>query len=195
MRFTNPNKNNKTNKSIEKFLLNALFSTLSIYTYSQNYPLKFGIKAGWNYSNVNAIDEKGEPSGYLSNGGELYGGIALEKQISEKSYIQSGFIASYTYVITFLELPIFYKYNFYKDFSVFIGPKLEYIPDEQYNHSLYFKRRLGASANLGIDYQISKHFIIEGYFSKQLVKQYDDNILTFYDAKRNVYRIGLAYYF
>ncbi|WP_165787341.1 hypothetical protein, partial [Chryseobacterium piscicola] len=83
-----------TSKSIEKKLLNALFLLLSIFAFSQDYHLKFGVKAGWNYSNVNAIDDKGEPSGYLSNGGELYGGIVLEKQISEKAYIQSGFIAS-----------------------------------------------------------------------------------------------------
>jgi len=182
-------------KRIEKFLLTTLLLFSFVLFFSQKYPVKFGIKAGWNYSNVNAIDEKGQPSGYLSNGGELYGGIALEKQISEKSYIQSGFIASYTYVITFLELPIFYKYNFYKNFSLFVGPKLDYIPDEQYNHSLYFKNRLGVSANLGIDYLISNHFTLEGYFSKQLVKQYDDNILTFYDAKRNIYRVGVTYYF
>ncbi|MBW7674227.1 outer membrane beta-barrel protein [Chryseobacterium chendengshani] len=182
-------------KSSRRLILNALFLFSSALCFSQGYPIKCGIKAGWNYSNINAVDNVGEPSGYLSDGGEIYGGIALEKQFSEKSYIQSGFIASYTYVITFLEIPIFYKYNFYKNFSVFAGPKLDYIPDEQYNHSLYFKKRLGVSANLGIDYKISKHFTLEGYFSKQLVKQYNDNILTFYDAKRNVYRVGVNYYF
>ena len=185
----------KQYKSIEKKILNALFLFSFVLCYSQNYPLKIGVKAGWNYSNINAVDENGDRSGYLSNGGELYGGIALEKQISQKSYLQSGLVVSYSYVITFVEIPIFYKYNFFKDFSLITGPKIEYIPDEQYNHSIYFKKRLGFSANLGVDYKISEHFSVEGYLSKQFVKQYDDNILTFYEAKRNVYRLGLAYYF
>lgn len=185
----------KIYKSTGKLFLSALFLFLSFLGFSQNYPLKFGVKAGWNYSNVNAIDENNEPSGYLSDGGELYGGIAIEKQIFEKSYLQSAFLVSYTHVITFLEIPLFYKHNFFKNFSLITGPKIEYIPDEQYNHLLYFKKRFGLSANLGIDYKISQHFNIEGYISKQFVKQYDDNILTYYNAKRNVYRIGLTYFF
>ncbi|WP_294268916.1 outer membrane beta-barrel protein [uncultured Chryseobacterium sp.] len=180
--------------SFSKCYIIAWFSLLPILAYSQKYPLKYGITAGWNYSNINAVDEKGEPSGYLSNGGELYGGLILEKQISQKSYIQSGALVSYTYVITFIEIPLFYKYNFHKKFSIMGGPKLDYLPDEQYNHSIYFKRRFGVSVNLGLDYHIFKKFNIEGYYSKQLVKQFDDNILTFYDAKRDVYRIGITYF-
>ncbi|GEN76240.1 PorT family protein [Chryseobacterium hagamense] len=181
--------------NFSKSSLIALFLLSAVFTYSQKYPLKYGIKAGWNFSNIYAIDEKGEPSGYLSNGGELYGGLVLEKQITKRSYLQSGALVSYSYVITFVEAPFFYKYNFYKKLSVIGGPKLDYIPDEQYNHSLYFKRRMGVSANFGVDFEIFKKINIEVYYSKQLVKQYDDNILTFYDAKRDVFRIGVAYYF
>ncbi|SIT08795.1 Outer membrane protein beta-barrel domain-containing protein [Chryseobacterium piscicola] len=184
-----------TSKSIEKKLLNALFLLLSIFAFSQDYHLKFGVKAGWNYSNVNAIDDKGEPSGYLSNGGELYGGIVLEKQISEKAYIQSGFIASYTDAITFIELPVLYKYNFYKNFSVIAGPKINYIPDDETSQPYNFKRRFGISVDLGIDFKISNHFTAEGIFSKGLTEQYDDLILTYYDARRDVYRLGIIYYF
>ncbi|WP_123962804.1 MULTISPECIES: porin family protein [Chryseobacterium] len=182
-------------QSIDKLLLSACFFFASFLCYSQNYPLKFGIKAGWNYSNVNAIDEIGERSGYLSNGGELFGGIALEKQISKKTYIQTSFLVSYTDRVTFLELPLYYKYNFYKKFSLLAGPKLNYIPDDEISQPYDFKRRVGISGDLGIDYKISNHFIIEGTVSKGFTKQYDDLILTYYDAKRNVYRLGVAYYF
>ncbi|REC56252.1 hypothetical protein DRF62_04090 [Chryseobacterium piscium] len=182
-------------QSIDKLLLSACFFFASFLCYSQNYPLKFGIKAGWNYSNVNAIDEIGERSGYLSNGGELFGGIALEKQISKKTYVQTSFLVSYTDRVTFLELPLYYKYNFYKKFSLLAGPKLNYIPDDEISQPYDFKRRVGISGDLGIDYKISNHFIIEGTVSKGFTKQYDDLILTYYDAKRNVYRLGVAYYF
>lgn len=176
--------------------LNVLFLLVGGLLLSQKYPLRFGIKGGWNYSNVDAVDSEGELSGYRSDIiDELYGGLVLEKQITSRSYIQSGLLISFTSEITFLELPIFYKYQFYKNFSVIGGPKIEYIPDEQYNWGFYFRNRFGVSANLGIDYKISKKFTAEAYYSRGLVKQYDDLMLEYYDSKRNVYRVGITYFF
>lgn len=185
----------KKNNSIKSLLLSILLSFSSFLCFSQNYPLKFGIKAGWNYSNVNAIDENGEPSGYLSNGGELYGGVSFEKQLSAKSFVQTNLLVSYTDRVTFLELSLYYKYNFYKRFSLLAGPKLNYIPDDEISQPYKFTRRLGFSGDIGIDYKISNHFTLEGTFSKGFTKQYDDLVLTYYNAKRDVYRIGVTYYF
>ncbi len=163
---------------------------------SQTFPLKYGIKAGWNYSNVDAIDDLGEKSGYISSIiDEAYAGLVVEKQIGQKSYVQSGLIFSFTESVNFIELPIFYKYNFLQNFSFLIGPKIEYIPDKQFNNNYFFKRRFGFSANLGLDYQLSKKWILEAYYSKAFVKQYDDWDLDYYDSKRNVYRIGVSYFF
>ena len=74
-----------------------------------------------------------------------------------------------------------------------MGPKLGYIPDEQYNGFNYFRRRMGIFADLGMDYQIQKKIYFEASFSKAFTKQYDDLILTFSDSKRNVYRVGVTY--
>lgn len=173
-----------------------IFSFISIFTFSQNYPIQFGIKAGWNYSDVDAIDELGEPSGYLSGIiDEAYAGFVVEKQISAKSYIQITPTVSYTESVTFVELPVYYKYNFYTKFSLLAGPKLNYIPDEQFNNFYYFRNRFGMSADIGLDYKLSKHFTIEGTFSKGFTKQFDQLVLTYYEAKRDVYRIGITYYF
>jgi len=164
--------------------------------YSQDYPLKFGIKAGWNYSNVNAIDEFGEKSGYLSGIiDEAYAGFLIEKQISAKSYIQVTPIVSFTDAVTFIELPMYFKYNFHGKFSILAGPKLNYIPDEQYNNFYYFRKRLGISGDIGVDYKLSNHFTVEGTFSKGFTKQFDQLVLTYYEARRDVYRIGVSYYF
>lgn len=171
-----------------------MFFTICIY--SQNYPIKYGVKAGWNYSDVNAIDKKGEPSGYLSDIiDEAYAGLVVEKQITSKSYIQLGALVSFTDRITFLELPVYYKYNFYKKFSFFVGPKLNYIPDSESSQPYHFRKRLGISGDIGIDYKLSSHFIVEANYSKGFTKQYDDLILTYYQARRDVYRIGISYYF
>ncbi|WP_307456072.1 outer membrane beta-barrel protein [Chryseobacterium sp. SORGH_AS_0447] len=186
----------KINENIGDKFLNVLFLLLTILTYSQKYPLKYGIKAGWNYSNINAIDENGEPSGYLSDIiDEAYTGFVVEKQISEKSYIQSNLLISFTDRVTFLELPVYYKYNFYKRFSLVAGPKLNYIPDSEESQPYYFRRRFGISGDIGLNYKISNHFILEGSFSKGFTKQYDDLVLTYYHARRDVYRIGLIYFY
>jgi len=173
----------------------AIFFLLAVFTYSQKYPLKYGIKAGWNYSNVNAVDENGESSGYRSDIiDEAYAGFVLEKQISGKSYLQVSPTVSYTESVTFVELPIYYKYDFYRKFSFVIGPKLNYIPDEQYNNFYYFRRRFGISADIGLNYKISDHFTLEGSFSKGFTRQFDQLILTYYQARRDVCRIGLIYF-
>jgi len=125
----------KRNLSISLLLISAI-------TFSQDYSVRFGVKVGWNYSNVNAIDEFGQPSGYLSDIiDEAYAGILIEKQISPKSYLQISPTVSFTESVTFIELPMYYRYNVYKRFSVLVGPKLNYIPDEQYNNFYYFRKR------------------------------------------------------
>lgn len=115
--------------------------------------------------------------------------------MKNKSYIQLRTIVSYTDRVTFIEIPVYYKYNFYNNFSVFVGPKLNYIPDSESSQPYHFRRRLGIGGDIGIDYKISNHFTVEGSFSKGFTKQYDDLILTYYQARRDVYRIGLTYYF
>lgn len=173
-----------------------LFTFLPFLFFSQSGSIRYGIKVGWNYSVVDAIDNNGEISGYISGIiSEVYGGLVVEKQITQKSYIQTGFLFSFTESVNFIELPIFYKYNFYKDFSVLLGPKIEYIPDEQFNNNYYFRKRFGLSANLGIDYKISNKWIAEAYYSKAFVKQYDDLDLGYFQSKRNVYRVGISYFF
>lgn len=185
----------KFNKDIEGKSLNVLFLFLTIFAYSQKYPFRYGLKAGWNYSNVNAVDENSKPSGYISDViDEAYAGVALEKQITQKSYIQVSMVISYTESVTFVELPVYYKYNFYRNFSFIIGPKINYIPDEQYNNSYYFRKRFGISGDIGLNYKISDHFMLESSFSKGFTKQYDDLILTYYQAERDVYKIGLIYF-
>ena len=185
----------KFNKNIEGRFLNVLFLFLAIVAYSQKHPVRYGIKAGWNYSNVNAIDENGEPSGYKSDIiDEAYAGLTLEKQIFDKSFLQVSPTVSYTESVTFIELPVYYKYAFHKRFSLIAGPKINYIPDEQYNNSYYFHRRFGLSGDIGLHYKITEHFTLEGSFSKGFTKQFDQLILTYYQARRDVYRIGLIYF-
>ncbi len=145
---------------------------------------------------MNATDENGEPSGYTSDIiDEAYAGLTLEKQISETSFIQPSLLISFTDRVTFLELPIYYKYKFYNRFSLVAGPKINYIPDSEKSQPYYFRRRFGISGDIGLHYKITEHFTLEGSFSKGLTKQYDDLILTYYQARRDVYRIGLIYFF
>ncbi|CAD7802923.1 hypothetical protein CHRY9390_00998 [Chryseobacterium aquaeductus] len=104
MKYTN------VNFRIRMRFIQVLCILIAGLIYSQDYPLKFGIKAGWNYSNVNAIDEFGEKSGYLSGIiDEAYGGFVIEKQISTKSYIQAAPTITFMDGVIFIELPVYFK--------------------------------------------------------------------------------------
>lgn len=153
---------------------------------------RIGMKGGLNRSVVNATDDVGEKSGYI--GTELYGGFVVQKRLTSRSFIQASALISYTDDVTFIELPIYYRYNIYNKISVFGGLKLQYIPDVQYNNFNYFRKRLGINADLGADYQIIKNLYFEASFSKAFTKQYDNIALDYYYSKRNVYRIGFTYY-
>ncbi|WP_294286038.1 hypothetical protein, partial [uncultured Chryseobacterium sp.] len=101
---------------------------------------------------------------------EAYAGFVVEKQISEKSYIQSNLLISFTDRVTFLELPIYYKYNFYKRFSLVIGSKLNCIPDSEESQPYYFRRRFGVSGDIGLNYKYPNILLWKEVFQKILLR-------------------------
>ncbi|MFC6268834.1 PorT family protein [Frigoriflavimonas asaccharolytica] len=153
---------------------------------------KFGLKGGLNQSNIRALDNMGDKSGYI--GTELYGGFVSEYHFDDSNAIQGSTIVSYTQAVTIIEIPIYYKYKLKKDFSIFAGPKLNYIPDPQGNSFYFFPNRLGISADIGVDYQILNNFFVEGSFSKGFTEQINQNALEYYNGKRDVLRLGLVYF-
>lgn len=174
-------------------VLSIFFFTINLVKSQNTRNWKFGVKGGLNQSVINAKDSNGEKSGYI--GTEIYGGFVAEYQIKEKHFFQTSGLISYTDHITFIELPIYYKYNIWNEISVFGGGKISYIPDNYDFWFYYYRKRLGYFADIGADYKIFKNFYVEALFSKAFTKQIDDNALEYYDGKRNVYRLGLVYFF
>ncbi|WP_179349303.1 outer membrane beta-barrel protein [Winogradskyella pacifica] len=180
-----------------KYLFIFIFILFSNKVYLQTAkPTFFGAKIGYNNSNISGETTDGEKSGYLGN--EFYIGLFTETQLTTKINLQTELIYSFTEDYSFLEVPITIKYNVYKKLQVFLGPKLDFLldNDDDVFESNYKFKNFGISADFGAQYPISKRFFAEARYSIGFTEQLTQDIqLDINNAKRNTFRIGVGYRF
>ncbi|WP_430409593.1 porin family protein [Kordia sp.] len=103
-------------------------------------------------------------------GVEFYAGLFLETSLSENFSIQNELLFStFTDSYDFIEVPILLKYKISDKFSLFAGPKLDFLINE--SNDLFQFKPLGISAEIGVQYNISKRFFLEGRYSHSFTKQ------------------------
>lgn len=184
-------------KNIEGLSFN-IFSFIFLFCpmilYSQKTPIKYGVTAGWNHSIYNDVNAKGEKN-IGDSSDEIYAGIIFEKNFSKKSAIRTALLVSYTDSVTFLELPVFYKYIFYNGFSIFLGPKIDYIIKQEWDDVYKLNNKIGFSTSFGIEYRLTNNLYIEASYSHGYTNQLDTQDSSSISAKRNLYRMGLTYFF
>lgn len=146
----------------------------------------FGFKAGANQSYLNTSSDNGY------SGLELYGGFFAETGLSKKVSFQYELLYSYTDDISFVEIPLLFKYHINNKWSFMAGPKLDVIANKSIEGALY--EPLSVSISIGVQYNISKRFFAEGRYGLGLSKEIitDSNSDTF---SRNTLRLGLGYKF
>ncbi|SHE36080.1 hypothetical protein SAMN05444408_10161 [Chryseobacterium takakiae] len=184
-------------KNIEGFPFNIfsfIFLLYSSILYSQKSPIQYGITAGWNHSIYNDVNANGEKNKGDSSD-EMYGGIIFEKRFSKKSAIRTALLISYTDSVTFLEFPVLYKYIFYNRFSIFLGPKIDYIIKQEWDDVYKLNNKIGFSTSFGIEYRLTNNLYIEASYSHGYTNQLDTQDSSSISAKRNLYRMGLTYFF
>lgn len=178
-----------------KSIFTAAIILFSFNMYSQTAkPTYFGAKFGYNNSNMSGKDSNGEASGYLGN--EFYVGFFTDTQVKPKFHLQTELIYSFTEDYNFVEIPITIKYNIYKKIQIFIGPKLDFLldNDEDTSESNYIYRNFGYSVDFGAQYPISNRFFAEVRYSFGFTEQLTRDIqLDINDATRNTFRIGVGY--
>lgn len=153
---------------------------------------RFGFKGGFNRSDVEGRQTDGEKTGYI--GGELYGGFFSETAVGEKIDIGSELLFSWTDDYHFIELPVHLAFTFARNWSVFAGPKLDFLVDNDNNsfESNYRFKKFGVSADMGIQYNIFRSFFAEIRHSRSFTPQVTDLALDINNGKRHTYRIGLG---
>lgn len=148
----------------------------------------FGFKAGFNRSHVKGKETDGDKTGYI--GGEVYGGLFIEIMMSRQVNIGSELLFSWTDDYHFIEVPIHLKVTVARGWNIFAGPKFDFLMDP--SDDLYKFKNFGMSADLGLQYNITRRFFAEIRQSIGLTEQITDIGLDINNAKRNTSRIGLG---
>lgn len=146
----------------------------------------FGVKVGLNQSYISV---QNNTDGY--QGLEAYGGFFAETRLSKKWSFQNELLFSFTDDYHFIEVPVLLKYHINDKFSIFAGPKLDFLINEQ-----SVGERLnpfGVSLELGAQYNFSKRFFVEVRYGYGLTEQI--NIENFYSGARRTLRLGIGFKF
>jgi opacity protein-like surface antigen len=153
------------------------------------------VKAGYNRSDISGTDSNGDKTGYV--GGELYGGFAVEWMLNKKWYLESELLFSWTDDYHFLEIPLHVKYLLAKKWSVFLGPKLDFLVDNVADDfDVYHKfKTLGVSLDMGVQFDIYRRFFTEARYSHGFTEQVTDYFLDINNGKRSTLRVGVGYRF
>lgn len=168
-----------------------LFCYFSLYAQNQKMTV-FGFKGGYNKSILKGNELDGSKTGYI--GYELYGGFFSDTSLNKNLSFEQELLFSYTDDYHFIEFPFHLKHKVFTKGTVFIGPKLDFIADNDndYFESRYKFKNFGISADFGTQYNFSKRFFVEIRYSKSFTEQVDDLDLDIYGGKRNTFRVGLG---
>ena len=177
-----------------KFLC-ILFFTIYGFIASQNIRYtNFGIKVGVNRTEIIGFESNDSKTGFV--GIQVFGGLSMQTKIGKKLFLENEFLFSYTDDYHFIEIPLELKYIIFEKFYLKLGPKLDFIVDnEQENSSYYYFKTFGISLYSGLEYDIFKNIFIELNFSKGFTEQVNDKILDINNGKRNVLRLAIGYKF
>ena len=170
--------------------------TLILFSFSsvsaQKKDVFWGVKGGLILPNI--IND------YLTNSNSIVGfqlGALVETPISKKYKIQPELLVS-THVnkdkfITYLDLPIVFKYHVYKGASIEAGPQVGYLLFERNNDNIDndFKN-FDYGLNLGVGHQLKSNYFLQFRYNLGL-----SNILGYngFDNTNAIIQVSVGYKF
>jgi hypothetical protein len=154
---------------------------------------EFGFKAGFNRSQISGRDSDQKNTGYI--GGELYAGFFSETTLNKRLGLGSELLFSWTDDYHFVEIPLLLKYRVATRWSLFAGPKLELLVDNDNNDDRYQFNNAGVAAEGGLQFKFGRSFIAEVRHSRSFIRQVDDLFLDINAGRRNTTRIGIGIMF
>lgn len=168
-----------------------LLNYLNLKAQTENKTI-FGFKGGFNKSTVDGKEPDGTKTGYI--GYELYGSFFADTELNKKWNLENEILFSYTDDYHFIEVPVHLKYRIKKKWAILLGPKLDFIVDNDNDdfESGYRFKNFGVSGELGVQYSFTKRFFAETRYSRSFTSQIDDLVLDIYGGKRHTFRVGLG---
>lgn len=174
-----------------KITLLTFFILLPLYGISQRQNLTvFGLKGGFNKSMIDGTDSYGGKTGY--RGLEIYGSLFADTRIAERTGVQTELLFSYTDSYHFIEIPVNVKVNLYKRFSVFAGPKMDFIVDNEPPDSYYYFKTFGVAFDSGLEFRLTNTLFSEFRYAYCITRQINDYGLDIRNARRSTLRLGLG---
>ena len=128
----------------------------------------FGVKGGYLAGALGSVDD-------FRSG--IYLGLFAETRFNTRWSLNYEILVAGRFKgkeIPDFEIPIHIKYHITNRWSVFAGPKLDVSSVKRFPLSTVDRNAIGVSFEIGAQYNINKHFFIEGRYSQGFTDQYGD---------------------
>ena len=173
---------------MKKFLLIALF----LGTISLQAQIDVGFKAGVNFNSNDNLNIFGGFAGFDENFSSerkmgftagVYATIDLSKFYVQPellfAHTKSGYDQNPDLKLSYIELPALIGYNVINDFSIYAGPSLQFLLDDEFSNSfeLDFENKTSLAFNFGARFLISKFGIDLRYLTSV-----SENLAVYVDA-------------
>ncbi len=180
------------------FVLFALISASGMYTYGQD--LKFGVKAGANFSNLKVtFDSDGaSPDGATS----IFVGGLVDLKISEKLHLQPELLYSIEGAkdadISYVNIPVMLKYYIIEGLNVQAGPQIGVLVDAEGGTDGL--KSSNFVLNLGAAYELIGGFFVDARYNIGLsdiadLGGQDSEFFGDYSLKTKGFQLGVGYRF
>jgi len=179
----------------KKFFATIILLVLLLESHAQSGKNKiiFGIKGGYNHTVINGYETNGAKTGFI--GSTIYGSLFGEKGLGENKFLGAGLTFSWVNDWNFLEMPVHLRQMLNRQISIFAGPKLDVAADKFDKAKESGSRLLGISAELGAQYDFSRHLIAEVKYSIGVTRNFNDAGFDINNGRRDNFRFGAGYRF
>lgn len=160
--------------------------------------ITFGFRAGLNLTdlklNPNSSEFADQEGIYATT--TMYGGFFTNFPLNSKISLQPELALAYSDDNFFVEIPLYFNYNFTPKIVGFAGPKISYITESNFNDAI-FTTRSAFSFDLGARYWILSKLFVDGTYSLPLTtqKQTYFNPISTVEYSRTELRFGVGYQF
>ncbi|MDX1830441.1 MAG: porin family protein [Lutibacter sp.] len=198
---------------MKKIFLIITIAFFSITTITAQKKINFGVKGGFNFSNIT----QGVYSGYTSSKTGMNIGLLAEIPLSDKFAIQPEILYSTQgaktsiilnsltfpgappipaeYKLNYIQIPVLAKVNIINSLSFEIGPQFSFLTKAEEKSSLGTTSNIGNHFEfggvLGISYKINKTIFLNSRYLKGFSKAFKNNG----EAKNFGFQLGIGILF
>lgn len=177
----------------------TFFTTLCIIaltTYSSAQSIKFGLKAGVNFSNFTGSEINTDAltsfhAGLMTEI-KIFKNFGLQPELlySTQGATLNGLGTQIKNELGYISIPLLAKFYLNDDFSLEVGPQVSFLLNEKNNFALQDSNTFDFAIAGGLTYKLGKHFFVQGRYGLGLTEPKRDA-----SVKNSVLQGSLGYLF